>query len=162
MNVNRLNRKVADRLSTQLSGDLGQEDDGGKGKERLPVLVHVIHMGHEVESASAIASRIERASLGVDIGSGELGSFRFEGWHSERHVHAISARGACGRRPGRSPLVVRGSRGAAGTDRGLDINATVRADTDNSTAELSDIAQHEHCCQQVSHYGHRVSRSHLH
>jgi len=111
------------------------------------MLVHLDSMDQEVDSANPAATRSDRAALSAIIGSGELGGLRFEGWHSERHVHAVAARGACGRKATIEPLVMRDNHGAAGTNRRLDINGTIGTHADNTSVYLGGIAQNERCCQ---------------
>ena len=94
--VNGRQTAEADRLSTQSCGDLGQKDDGGEGGERLPMLVHLVSMDQEVDSADTAAIRSNGAELRAHVASVGLRSIRFEGWHSEWDVHAVAARGGCG------------------------------------------------------------------
>ena len=133
-------------------GDLGQKDDRGEGRERLPVLVHLLRFKQKARSATSGATQADNAALGLR--GGEQGGSRFIGWHAHRHVDTVAARGDCGCQLRMEDLIVRGGLGAARANRRLDINVAIGADANNRRAKLGGIAQSEHCCQRENRCGH--------
>ena len=121
------------------------------------MLVHLVSSDQEVDSADTAATRSNGAELRAHVASGGLRSIRSEGWHSERDVHAVAARGACGGQAMINPLVMRDHHGAAGTNRRLDINLTIGNQADNTSAYLGGITQNERCCQHENRCGHLAS-----
>ena len=121
------------------------------------MLVHLVSMDQEIDSEDTAANRSNRAARSAHVASGGLGSIRFEGWHFEWDVHAVAARGACGCWAMINPLVMRDNRGAAGTNRRFDINATIGNQADNTSAYLGGIAQNERRCQHENRCGHLAS-----
>ena len=59
-------------------------------------------------------------------------------------------------------LVMQVDRGAAGTQRRLDITGTIGARANETSAYLGGIAQNEHRCQYANRRGHRLSSLRLH
>jgi len=121
------------------------------------LLVLLVSMDQEVDSADTAATRSDGAELRAHVASGGLRSIRFEGWHSEWDVHAVAARGACGRWAMINPLVMRDNRGAASTNRRFDINATIGNQADNTSAYLGGVAQNERCRQHENRCGQMAS-----
>jgi len=126
------------------------------------MLVHLVSMDQEADSENTAAARSNRAALGATVASGGLGRIRCEGWHSERDVYAVAARGACGGQAMINSLVLRDKHGAAGTNRRLVIKVTIRTRAGNTSAYLGGIAQNERCRQNENRCGRLASSLRLH